>query len=63
MIRKLLVSVAFCGVMGGALMAEGKPDSHVKSVPELDGSIAGVAIALIGGGLAMAHSRRRRARR
>jgi len=31
-----------------------------RAVPELDGSTAALALALVGGGLAMAHGRRRR---
>jgi hypothetical protein len=45
-------------VSTAAAAAKKKP----TNVPELDGSIAAVAVALIGGGFAVAHGRRRKAR-
>lgn len=70
MLRRVVSTLVFCALMGGSLMASAWPYHHhgqrlhlpKKSVPELDGSMAGVALALIGGGLAVAHGRRRRAR-
>ena len=62
--RKLMLVSSLMLVMAGsaaqstALSARPTP----KSVPELDGSVAALAVALIGGGLAVAHGRRRRAR-
>ena len=65
MLRRVLAIVAFYGVMAGGLVAEAthRHAPKLRSVPELDGSMAALAIALIGGGLAVVHGRRRRARR
>ena len=54
----MLVMAGSAAAQSTALAARPKP----KSVPELDGSVAALAVALIGGGLAVAHGRRRRAR-
>jgi hypothetical protein len=67
MLRKSLAALAFVSVMAGGVAAQAGhyffwPKLPPRSVPELDGSMIGVALALIGGGLAVLHGRRRRAR-
>lgn len=70
MFRKALAALGFVSVMASALVAQAGHHHHygfwpklaARSVPELDGSMVGLALALIGGGLAVLHGRRRRAR-
>jgi hypothetical protein len=68
MIRRWLAFLAFVSVMAGQVAAQAGHHHGSwhklppRSVPELDGSMVGLAIALIGGGLAVLHGRRRRAR-
>jgi hypothetical protein len=65
--KALLAGLSLMGVISvsGAAMASHDERGHQKSavhaVPELDPTTAGAALALMIGGVAIAHGRRRRA--
>jgi hypothetical protein len=67
--RKLILAFSLVLAMAGLASADPNVSSAAAAkkvkptaVPELDGSVAAVAVALIGGGFAVAHGRRRKAR-
>jgi len=66
MMQRLMLMLSLMLVMAGSAaaqsaVAEAKRPTP-KSVPELDGSMAAMAVSLIGAGFAVVHGRRRRAR-
>jgi len=66
MMQRLMLMLSLMLVMAGSAAAQSTTGlanrATPKAVPELDGSMAAMAVSLIGGGFALVHGRRRRAR-